>query len=102
MDANARRSGWRNALRIAVPVVGLIAVCILMGNVFFDALTLVFGAAVIAFLAEPLARLYEKKLSRNLAALAALLSAVGTLALAAWWLLPALVSEIIELAQLLP
>lgn len=101
-DARNRRSFWQSALRVAIPVAALIAVCILMGGVLIDALTLVFGAAVIAFLVEPLARLYEKKLSRNLAALAALLSAVAALALAAWWLLPALVSEVIELAQLLP
>ena len=56
-----------------------------------------------AFLAEPLARRFERRLSRSLAALSALACLFAALALAgALLLLPALISEAAELARALP
>lgn len=101
-NALPRLRGWRAAVRIGLVFAAAAIVLILARGVLADALGLVFGAVTIAFLAEPLARFYERKLSRNLAALCAILSLLAVVLLTAWMLLPALVSELIELAQALP
>lgn len=63
---------------------------------------LVFGAALIAFLAEPLARWLERRLSRRLSALLSLLALALLAGGALWLLLPAMFREIVELAGTLP
>lgn len=98
----SRRFDWRGALRIGAVIAALAGVAILLRGVLPDVLGLIFGAIVVAFLAEPLARLYERRLPRNFAALAAILTFVGLLLLALWLLLPALIAEAVELAQTLP
>ena len=93
---------WKKALRAGIPSLGITLVCILFRNLVFNALELVFGASVVAFLVEPLARVYEKWFSRPLAALFALLSILAALLGALVLLLPALVREVLALARDLP
>ncbi|MBR1821512.1 MAG: AI-2E family transporter [Clostridia bacterium] len=65
-------------------------------------LALTLTAAALCFVAAPLARLYERRLSRPVAALACLLSFALAIAGLAWMLLPALLRELFELARTLP
>lgn len=103
MTQIARRpAGWRGAVRVGAIVTVIAALLLWMGGALIDAAGLVFGAAVVAFLAEPLARLFERRLGRSASALCALGTLFAALALAAWLLLPALIAEIVELARALP
>jgi len=99
---HARTAFRRKALRIAAVAAPAAAVAFFAGDVFLDVLTLVSGGAVIAFLIEPLAVIYEKKLSRSLSALCAIFTILAALLLAAWALLPAIISELAGLASALP
>ena len=63
---------------------------------------LALGAALIAFVAAPLAARLERRLSRGAAALGALGLLGGGVALVAWLLLPAMLREAMELARALP
>ena len=95
MTQIARRpAGWRGAVRVGAIVTVIAALLLWMGGALIDAAGLVFGAAVVAFLAEPLARLFERRLGRSASALCALGTLFAVLALAAWLLLPALIAEI--------
>ena len=100
MTQIARRpAGWRGTVRVGAIVTVIAALLLWMGGALIDAAGLVFGAAVVAFLAEPLARLFERRLGRSASALCALGTLFAALALAAWLLLPALIAEIVELAR---
>ena len=63
---------------------------------------LVLSAGLICFAASPLAALYEKRLSRPAAALAALLSIALALTLVLWLLLPAMLRELMDLLKAMP
>lgn len=101
-DLARRTAGTRGMLRAGTIVLALAAAAVWMRGALLDALGLVFGAAAIAFLAEPIARRLEGRLRRSAAALGALASLFAALVLAAWLLLPALIAEAVELAQALP
>ena len=89
-------------LKIAV----IAAVAIILGYLFRAPLKqiaiLVLGASVLSFLAAPLADFYERKLSRPLAATACLATIAAALIAFLWLFLPAMIREIIALAQALP
>ena len=63
---------------------------------------LILGAALACFLLAPLARFYERRLSRPIAALACLFTVLAAGAGLAWLLLPAMLRELSELARALP
>jgi len=63
---------------------------------------LILGAAVMCFLGLPLSRLFERRLTRSMAALASLISIGLICALLIVLLLPVMLRELIDLAQTLP
>ena len=63
---------------------------------------LVLGAALLCFVAAPVARFFERKLSRAAAALVALLSIGAVAGGLAWLLLPSIYRQLVELARALP
>ena len=63
---------------------------------------LVLGAAALCFVVTPLVSLFERRLPRPAASLAALLTALTALVGALWLLLPALLGEMADLARSLP
>lgn len=65
-------------------------------------LGLVAGAVAICFVAAPVAKLYERRLPRPAAALAALLSMALAALVLGWLLLPRMLSELMDLARTLP
>lgn len=75
---------------------------IFWGDVISQLAGLLLGAAILAFLLTPLCRLLERRLSRSTAALLALLGALALLGVAAAFLLPALVRQLMQLGDLLP
>ena len=102
MHIARKPAGWRGAARAGAILLAAAALAVWMGGALLDAAGLAFGAAAVAFLAEPLARRFERRLSRSLAALSALACLFAALALAGALLLPALISEAAELARALP
>ena len=92
----------RKTLRISGLVLVLFFIYILMRNVLADVLSVIFGAAVVCFIVDPIAKIYEKRLSRPIAVLAALLSLIVALGLMLWLLLPSLVAETFALSEALP
>lgn len=89
-------------LRLAAILLAAIVAGVLLRRVLAHVAVLVLGAGLLCFVAAPIAGLYEKRLSRSAAALAAL----ATLAIVAgglgWLLLPAMLRELAALAQSLP
>ena len=63
---------------------------------------LILGAAALCFVVTPLVNLFERRLPRPAASLAALLTALTALIGALWLLLPALLGEMADLARSLP
>lgn len=94
-------SFWK-FLRIFALVPVLFFIYILMRNVLADVLSILFGAAVVCFVVDPVAKLYEKRLNRPIAVLAALFSLIVFLGLLLWLLLPSLVAETLALSEALP
>ena len=95
-------TGWLPRWRAAAAVIALGLAAFLLRRLLAAVLGLCAGAAALAFLALPFARLYERKLSRSAAALAGLLSLAAILALLLGWTLPALVRELAGLSEALP
>ncbi|MEE1200297.1 MAG: AI-2E family transporter [Christensenellales bacterium] len=92
----------RKILRVGL-IVALAATAILFfRGILLDTLSVVFGGCVVAFFVSPLARLYEKKLPRSFAALLALTTVLGMLALLLCILLPSLIREAGHLIETLP
>ena len=89
-------------LRAAIIAAGAGAVVWLLRRPLQQVAGLVFLSAAIAFLAAPLACIFEKRLSRQAAALACLVTIAAALIAAAWLLLPAMIREIAALARTLP
>ncbi len=101
MQIHADRNKTRY-LRVAVAVLAFLSAGVLLRNVLVRVFILVSGAAVIALLAEPLCRVYERRLPRPAAAAGCIASVVLTIATAAWLALPAAIRELTVLAQTLP
>ncbi len=92
----------RRMLRIGLPAALIALAAFFMRRLLGEALTLILGAAAVAFLLEPLTRVYERRLARPRAALAAMGTVLGALAAAIWLLLPSLIQEATLLARQLP
>ena len=92
----------RRILRIGLPAALIALAALFMRRLLGEALTLILGAAAVAFLLEPLTRVYERRLARPRAALAAMGTVLGALAAAIWLLLPSLIQEATLLARQLP
>lgn len=92
----------RRMLRIGLPAALIALAAFFMRRLLGEALTLILGAAAVAFLLEPLTRAYERRLARPRAALAAMGTVLGALAAAIWLLLPSLIQEATLLARQLP
>ena len=92
----------RRMLRIGLPAALIALAAFFMRRLLGEALTLILGAAAVAFLLEPLTRVYERRLARPRAALAAMGTVLGALAAALWLLLPSLIQEATLLARQLP
>ena len=92
----------RRMLRIGLPAALIALAAFFMRRLLGEALTLILGAAAVAFLLEPLTRVYERRLARPRAALAAMGTVLGSLAAAIWLLLPSLIQEATLLARQLP
>ena len=92
----------RRMLRICLPAALIALAAFFMRRLLGEALTLILGAAAVAFLLEPLTRVYERRLARPRAALAAMGTVLGALAAAIWLLLPSLIQEATLLARQLP
>lgn len=92
----------RRMLRIGLPAALIALAAFLMRRLLGEALALILGAAAVAFLLEPLTRVYERRLPRPRAALAAMGTVLGALAAAIWLLLPSLIQEATLLARQLP
>ena len=83
-------------------VVGFAALGIALRGLLLQVGALTLGAGLLCFVVAPLARFYEEKLSRPMAALAALLS-VGMVAGGLLWLLvPPVYRQMMSLVQALP
>lgn len=92
----------RRMLRIGLPAALIALAALFMHRLLGEALALILGAAAVAFLLEPLTRVYERRLARPRAALAAMGTVLGALAAAIWLLLPSLIQEATLLARQLP
>lgn len=92
----------RRMLRIGLPAALIALAAFFMRRLLGEALALILGAAAVAFLLEPLTRVYERRLARPRAALAAMGTVLGALAAAIWLLLPSLIQEATLLARQLP
>ena len=92
----------RRMLRIGLPAALIALTALFMRRLLGEALALILGAAAVAFLLEPLTRVYERRLARPRAALAAMGTVLGALAAAIWLLLPSLIQEATLLARQLP
>lgn len=93
---------FRKATRILVAAASVSLTLWLVRNVLKDVLIVVAGACVVCFLADPLARLFEKKFDRKLSVLFALGVFIASLFAVLLLLLPAFISEGIQLARTLP
>ena len=92
----------RRMLRIGLPAALIALAALFMRRLLGEALALILGAAAVAFLLEPLTRVYERRLARPRAALAAMGTVLGALAAVIWLLLPSLIQEATLLARQLP
>lgn len=92
----------RRILRGVLPLAILSAVLFLFRSVLLDAAVILFGAAIIAFLLEPIARLFEKRMSRAISALLALTSVAFVLFAALLLLLPTIIRQIHGLIDMIP
>ena len=78
------------------------AILLLWGDILLDVVRIFFGAGLISFLLLPLAKFYERKIKRPVAALLALFTAIVALVLGIWLLLPSLARQFTNLSQTLP
>lgn len=92
----------KRMLRIGLPAALIALGAFLLRSLLREALALILGAAATAFLLEPIARAFERRLPRPRAALAALAAVLGALAASIWLLLPSLIQEATLLTQQLP
>ena len=76
--------------------------CIALRRILLQIAILAAGAGFLCFVAAPLAGLYQKRVSRPMAALAALLTLAMVVVTLALLLFPAMLRELMALAQTLP
>ena len=101
MEIKIPRPGWRG--RRVAAVIGIVAAtAILFRQPLTQAAGLALGGAVLAFLIAPAAAFLEKRLSRPLAALAAVVIVCAAVIGLLWLALPAVVREIGQLGEGLP
>lgn len=89
-------------LRVAMVLVALVAACAIWRDVALNLAGILFGGAVLAFLLLPLARLFEKKLKRPLAAALALVLVGMALILLVALLLPIMIRQFSGVIDLIP
>ena len=107
--------GWRHAntrlpiaqarrrrIRLAGGLIAALAAIIALRRPVLQIGRLVLGASILCFLMAPLARSFEKKLSRSTAALACAVCAVAAVALVILVLSPVLLRELAALSRSLP
>ena len=100
MESRYRRTCRQG--RVALVLAAAAGAAFLLRGLLLAVLGLVAGGAALAFLAHPVARRFERRLSRPAAALAALVALGAALALGAGLIVPALARELAGLAQALP
>ena len=97
-----RVDGARRRWIIAGISLALGVLLALLWGPFMQVARLILGAAALCFVVTPLVNLFERRLPRPAASLAALLTALTALVGALWLLLPALLGEMTDLARSLP
>lgn len=97
MEAPRRRRLW-----IAIAALALAALAWSLRRPLIQVAVLILTAAVLCFVASPLANLYARRLARPASALCALTTLAALLALVLWLLLPAMLRELTDLARALP
>ena len=88
--------------RPACFVLALAALVMAFWRPLINVAALTAGASALAFVSEPLANLLEHRASRPVASLMAISTLLGTIVLLLWLLLPAILKELTQLAQVLP
>ena len=89
-------------LRVAAAVAAMLLALFLLRRAVGQVLLLALGAALLGFLAAPLAGIFEGRLSRPLASLLALVTFGTGLAALIWLLLPTLLARLSEVFAQLP
>lgn len=89
-------------LWLAAALLGLIIAALALKGPLLEVGALVLAAGLLCFAATPLARLYEKRLSRSAAAVLSLVTLGLALGLLLWLLLPTMLRELIDMAGALP
>lgn len=96
------RRSWILYLKTAAIILAALAIWLFWSDVAGELLMLVFCATVLAFILTPIARLLERKFSRNWATLLALIGTLALFVAALSCLLPALFEQLRTLAGQLP
>ncbi|MBR6221008.1 MAG: AI-2E family transporter [Clostridia bacterium] len=89
-------------LWLAAALLGLTIAALALKGPLMEVGALVLAAGLLCFAAAPLARLYEKRLSRSAAAVLSLVTLGLALGLLLWLLLPTMLRELIDMAGALP
>lgn len=98
----SRALSVKGKIRVVAAAAGCLGIFILFRRAVVNAAIVVSGAAFIAFLVCPLARVFEQRFERKAAALCALLSVLFAFVAAMALLLPLLVIDFIDLVHTLP
>ncbi len=102
MQLSTAIPGWKRSLRLLIPIGAALLAAIAFRDILIPTLGILFGACALAFLLEPLARAFEKRLRPSVAALAAVLIALGIAALFLYALFPPMIRQALALAKTLP
>ena len=102
MQLSTAIPGWKRSLRLLIPIGAALLAAIAFRDILIPTLGVLFGACALAFLLEPLARAFEKRLRPSVAALAAVLIALGIAALFLYALFPPMIRQALALAKTLP
>lgn len=95
-------SGPRQRLRAALVALAIIAVGYVLRGPLLQVCGLTLGAGALCFIVSPLEKIYERRLSRSVASLAALLSLILCVVALGVILLPTMLREMAGLAGTLP
>ena len=102
MQLSTAIPGWKRSLRLLIPIGAALLAAIAFRDILIPTLGILFGACALAFLLEPLARTFERRLRPSVAALAAVLIALGMAALFLYALFPPMIRQALALAKTLP
>lgn len=102
MQLSTAIPAWKRSLRLLIPIGAALLAAIAFRDILIPTLGILFGACALAFLLEPLARAFEKRLRPSVAALAAVLIALGMAALFLYALFPPMIRQALALAKTLP